>query len=279
MSRGASRAPRRHVTVTIKKRDEKPGHPLLSQLLTSKQRPARYRAHLLPPQITPSPAIQSKSAGKRSKSPAHAPTKVEVEELEGANDSRNQEVSQLEEPDSGSLLSPLTFDLESWVNQPDSGLDMGFGLELRWLNQGFYGEDVDHDDDGGVGGVDDKDNVMGSPAAVLSQGPTSPLFPDTRIAEPAPPCIIQGQGHPHRQAFSRHPDDQGLPLLGNHDCIPPTGLISPLSSPSAALTTSQFDFTTNSYSNLKLTVILRVHNDNKQPASQFLLQASQVFFI
>ncbi|XP_040037704.2 peroxisome proliferator-activated receptor gamma coactivator 1-alpha isoform X1 [Gasterosteus aculeatus] len=220
-SRGASRAPHRHVTVTIRKRDEKPGHPLLSQLLTSKQRPARYRAHLLPPQITPSATIQSKSAGKRSKSPAQAPTKVEVEELEGANDSRNQGVSQLEEPDSGSLLSPLAFDLESWVNQPDSGLDMGFGLELRWLNQGFYGEDVDHDEDGGGGGgVDDEDNAMGGPAAVLSQGPTSPLFPDTRIAEPAPPCIIQGQGHPHRQALSEHPDDQGLPLLAKPTTLP-----------------------------------------------------------
>ncbi|TNN71431.1 Peroxisome proliferator-activated receptor gamma coactivator 1-alpha [Liparis tanakae] len=63
-NRGASRAPHRHITVTIKKRDEKPGHPLLSQLLTSKHRPSQYRALQLPPQITPSPAVQSKSAAK-----------------------------------------------------------------------------------------------------------------------------------------------------------------------------------------------------------------------
>lgn len=147
---------------------------------------------------------------------------MEKKELGGTNDCRKRGVSQLEEPDSGSLLSPLAFDLESWVNQQDFGLDMGFGLELRWLNQGFCGEDVDRDDDDD--GVDDDDHVTGSPAAVLSQGPPSPLFPDTRNAEPAPPYIIQGQGHPHRQTLSEHPDVQGLPLLGNHDCIPPLAL-------------------------------------------------------
>ncbi|KAI4808676.1 hypothetical protein KUCAC02_000724 [Chaenocephalus aceratus] len=89
----------RHITVTIKKRDEKPGHPLLSQLLTSKHRPAQYnvhipaqyKVHIPPPQITPLPSIQSRSAGRT--------------------------------PSAGSLKG-----LESWVYQPDSGLD--FGLEL-----------------------------------------------------------------------------------------------------------------------------------------------------
>ncbi|XP_035531251.1 peroxisome proliferator-activated receptor gamma coactivator 1-alpha isoform X1 [Morone saxatilis] len=214
-SNGASRAPRRHITVTIRKRDEKPGHPLLSQLLTSKKRPARYRAHLLPPKITPLPSTLSKSAGKRSKSPAQTVSKVEEKKLGGTTDCRNRAVSQVEEPDSGSLLSPLALDLESWVSQP--GLDTGFGLELGWL---IHGEDVDHDDDEGVDDDDDDDHVTGSPAAVLSQGPPSPLFPDTRIAEPAPPCIIQGQGHPHRQALSEHPDDQGHPLLAKPTTLP-----------------------------------------------------------
>lgn len=168
-------------------------------------------------------------------------------------DHRDEGVGQANKPDSVSLLSPLSFDVGSWVHQPDPGVDLGFGLGLGWPSQGGYGEDVDHDDDevdDDDNGVDDDDHVTGSPAAVLSQGPPSPLFPDTRIAEPAHPRNKQGQGHPHRQAFSEHPDDQGHPLLGNHDCIPPTGLISALSSPSPALTTSQFDFTTNPYSNL-----------------------------
>uniref|UniRef100_A0A671YUG6 Peroxisome proliferator-activated receptor gamma coactivator 1-alpha n=1 Tax=Sparus aurata TaxID=8175 RepID=A0A671YUG6_SPAAU len=216
-SNGASRAPRRHITVTIRKRDEKPGHPLLSQLLTSKQRPAQYRAYSLPPKISPLPSTLSKSAGKRSESPAQAVSKGEEEELGGTTDCRTRAVSEVEEPDSGSLLSPLAFDLESWVSQPDSGLDLGFGLELGWLN---HGEDVDHDDDDGVDDDDDDDHVTGSPAAVLSQGPASPLFPDTRNAEPAPPFIIQGQGHPHRQALSEHPGDQGHLLLAKPTTLP-----------------------------------------------------------
>ncbi|XP_071333725.1 peroxisome proliferator-activated receptor gamma coactivator 1-alpha isoform X1 [Trachinotus anak] len=219
-SGGASRASHRHITVTIRKRDEKPGHPLLSQLLTSKQRPAQYRAHLLPPQITPLPSTQGKLAGKRSESPAQAVAKVEEEEFRGTTDVRNWGVNQAEEPDSGPLLSPLALDLESWVSQSDPDLDMGFGLELGWPIQGGYGEDVDHDDDDDGVDDDDDDHVMGSPAAVLSQGPPSPLFPDTRIAEPTPPCIIQGQGHPHRQALSEHPDDQGLPLLAKPTTLP-----------------------------------------------------------
>lgn len=237
-------APRRHITVTITKRDEKPGHPLLSQLLTSKQRPAQYQAHLHPPKITPFPSPQSKLAGKRSESQAQAVSKVEEEEFRGTTDLKNKGVSQAEKLDSGPLLRPRHLDLDSWVSQPDTGLNTGVGLELGWPSWGGCGEDDDHDADDVVVD-DDDDHFMGSPAAVLSQGPPSPLFPDTRIAEPTPPCIIQGQGHPHRQALSEHPDDQGHPLLGNHDCIPPIGLISALSSPSPALTTSQFDFTTN----------------------------------
>ncbi|XP_041635642.1 peroxisome proliferator-activated receptor gamma coactivator 1-alpha isoform X1 [Cheilinus undulatus] len=213
VSSGARRAPHRHITVTIRKRDEKKGHPLLSQLLTSKQRPAQYQAHLSPPKIVPLPSAQSQSAGKRSESPTQADSEAEEEESEGTADCRKQAVIQVEQPDSGSLLSPLAFDLESWVSQPDSELDMGFGLDLGWLN---HGVDVDHDDVDD----DDDDHVTGSPAAALSQSPTSPLFPDTRIAEPAPPCITQGQGHPHRQALSEHPDDQGHPLLAKPTTLP-----------------------------------------------------------
>ncbi|XP_071372066.1 peroxisome proliferator-activated receptor gamma coactivator 1-alpha [Centroberyx affinis] len=214
-SSGAASAPRRHITVTIKKRDEKPGHPLLSQLLTSKQRPAHYRAHLLPPKITPLPNTQSKLTGKRSESPIQAVAEEEEEEVRGTIDVSDRGISQAEEPESKPLLSPLALDLESWVSQLDPELDLGLGLELGWPSPGGFGEDVDHDADD-----DDDDHVTGSPTAVLSQGPASPLFPDTRIAEPAPPCIIQGQGHPHRQALSEYPDDQGHPLLAKPTTLP-----------------------------------------------------------
>ncbi|KAM3857853.1 peroxisome proliferator-activated receptor gamma coactivator 1-alpha [Diretmus argenteus] len=213
-SSGATSTPHRHITVTIKKRVEKPGHPLLSQLLTSKPRPARYRAHVLPSKITPLSSTQTKLAAKRSECLIQAT--AEEKQFRGTIDVSDQGVNQAEQPDSEPLLSPLSVDLESWIKQPELGLDLGLGLELGWPSQGGFGEDVDHDDDD----VDDDDHVMGSPAAVLSQGPPSPLFRDTRIADPVPPCIIQGQGHPHRQALSEHPDDQGHPLLAKPTTLP-----------------------------------------------------------
>ncbi|XP_041841046.1 peroxisome proliferator-activated receptor gamma coactivator 1-alpha isoform X1 [Melanotaenia boesemani] len=220
-SSGASHTPHRHITVTIKKRDEKPGHPLLSQLLTSKQRPTQFRANLPPPTIPPLHSTKSRStSNKRSEVPAQDFSKVEEDEVRQTSDHRNQGESLVEEPDSALLLSTLTLDLESWVTQLEPGLDMGFGLDLVWPNQGGYGEDVDHADDGDGVFDDDDDHVMGSPAAVLSQGPPSPLIPDTSIAEPTPPCITQGQGHPHRQALSEHPDDQGHPLLAKPTTLP-----------------------------------------------------------
>lgn len=272
---GASHAPPKHITVTIRKRNEKPGHPLLSQLLSSKQRPAHYCTHISPSKMAPLPTMLSKSnKGKRSKSPGLAVSKVKGHHLEGTKDSRKKPMSQVEEADSGSLLPPL--DIESWVSQSDSGLNTGFGLELGWLNRGdVYRDDEDDDDDNGVA-VDD-DHVTGSRAAVLS--PPSPLFPDTRIAEPAPPHIIHGQGHPHRQTLSEHPDDQGHPLLGNPDCIPPTGLISALCSPCPNLTSSSLTSQLTPYSNANLTVILRGLNNshNKQPASQCFLLVPETF--
>ncbi|XP_058480715.1 peroxisome proliferator-activated receptor gamma coactivator 1-alpha isoform X2 [Solea solea] len=218
---GACRAPRRHIRVTIKKRDEKPGHPLLSQLLTSKQRPAQYLAHYSQPKITPLPLSLGKLTGKRYETKSQAGSKVEVEKFRGTTDLKNCGANQAKKVDLVPMLSPLALDLESWVSQSDPGLDIGFGLELDWPIQGGIGEDVDHGDDyDGVDGVDDDDHVRNSPTAGLSQGPASPLFPDTRNAEPTPPCIIQGQGNPHRQALSEHPDDQGHPLLAKPTTLP-----------------------------------------------------------
>ncbi|XP_023201971.1 peroxisome proliferator-activated receptor gamma coactivator 1-alpha isoform X2 [Xiphophorus maculatus] len=216
-SGGASSAPQRHITVKIKKRDAKPGHPLLSQLLTSKQRPTQFLAQLHQLSITPSGSARSKSASKRSKSPAK--TLFKAQEKEDKDISAY--INQAEETNSGPPLLPITLDLQSWVNQPNPDLDLGFGQELGWPDQRGFGEDVDHDDDGDGVVVDDDDNhVIGSPAVVLSQGPPSPLLPDTSIAEPSPPCIIQGQGPPHRQALSEHPDDQGHLLLAKPTTLP-----------------------------------------------------------
>lgn len=276
---GTGHAPPKQITVTIRKRDEeKPGHPLLSQLLSSKPRPARYRAHLHPSTIgTLTTTLSKSNKGKRSKSPALAVSKVEVHHLsKTSSGSRNEPPPrQDEEADSGTLLSALG--IESWVSQSESGLDMGFGLELGWLNHRDLYQD-DNDDDDGVA-VDD-DHLMGRSAAVLSQSPPSPLFPDTRIAEPTPARIIHGQGHPHRQTLSEHPDDQAHLLLGNQDCIPPTSLISALCSPSPNLTFSSLTSRLTPYSNANLTIILRCLNNshNKQPESQSFLLFPEALF-
>lgn len=233
--RGA--AATRHIVVTVKKREEESGHPLLSQLLTSKQRPASYRAHLLLPATTPQPRKSSSSrmsSGvlERDQCPSQA---IEVEEKEhrgtvNINPGR-WGLRQAKEPDSDPLLAE-SLGLGSWVSQPDQGLDLGLELGLGWPKVGLveqagcFGEEVRDDDD-----------AMGSPM-VLSQGLPSPLFPDSRIPDPTP-SVTQGQQHLHMQAVCRHPDDQGLLLLGNHRCIPALSLFSP----SPALTTFQFDYT------------------------------------
>ncbi|XP_038130279.1 peroxisome proliferator-activated receptor gamma coactivator 1-alpha isoform X3 [Cyprinodon tularosa] len=214
----ASSAPHR-ITVTIKKRDVKPGHPLLSQLLTSKQRPTQFLAQLHQLSVSSASSVRSKTAGKRSRSPSKILFKGQEREVKDVS----AFINQTQESDPGPPLSPITLDIHSWISQPEPGLDWSFGREPGWPKQGGFGEDVDHDNDGdGVVVDDDDDNhVIGSPAAVLSQGPPlSPLLPDTSIAEPSPPCIIQGQGPPHRQALSEHPDDQGNLLLAKPTTLP-----------------------------------------------------------
>ncbi|XP_077598657.1 peroxisome proliferator-activated receptor gamma coactivator 1-alpha isoform X7 [Stigmatopora nigra] len=164
-----TRAPRRHIMVTIKKRDSKPGHPLLSRLLTTKQRPARYRDHLLNPLTATHGQLQPSQKGRHFKAPK--PSRVTPSDL----------------------------------------TDSGFGLEPEW---GVYGADLNHnhgdrfinnpaDDDNGVY---DDNHVTGSPGMAPSQGPPSPLFPDTSNADPTPARFTYGYG----QALSEHPDDQLL---------------------------------------------------------------------
>lgn len=206
---GAVRAAKKHRTVTIRKRDEKPGHPLLSQLLSSNQRPDQKRAH---PLHLPS-SFSNQLAGKRSKGPGRSAPGGRGGKLDGGADSQGRPGGELKERG------------ERWVR---AGTHRGLEAGRRG-----GGEDVGphhHDDDDDD--VDDADDhpVTGSPAAVLSPAPPSPVFPDTRIAAPTPPSITRGQGQPHRQALSKHPDDQGHPLLGNQDCIPPLGfpLLCPL---------------------------------------------------
>ncbi|KAK3546466.1 hypothetical protein QTP70_026321 [Hemibagrus guttatus] len=69
---GASRADR-HTTITIRKRRQEQEHPMLSQLLTSRPRPARYRAHLQMPSVSQTDKQDPPKTPPRDKGPLSFP--------------------------------------------------------------------------------------------------------------------------------------------------------------------------------------------------------------
>ncbi|KAM6949462.1 peroxisome proliferator-activated receptor gamma coactivator 1-alpha [Aplochiton taeniatus] len=200
----------RTIAVSAKNPKEEPsGHPLLSRLLTSKQRPARYRAHLLAPSVKPQPLRESRSvvmsAGALGKDEARSSQanekKVEKEKDIDPVQTRNWGLGPTRGPDSDPMLAQ-SLGLESWVSQVDQQLDLGLGLELGWPEVGCFGEEFGKE-------AGHHDDVEGSPVALSPLGPPSPFFPSSRIGEPAP-SAIQGQ----------HPDDQALSLLAKPTTLP-----------------------------------------------------------
>lgn len=185
----------KHVTVTIRKRRQELEHPMLSQLLTSRPRPARYRAHLqlpqnkgrdLPDTVFRVPESHRHLERASRERPREAPS-LHKQAFSVANQS-NLECS-----------VELKLDLESWLIMPEQVT----GDSLHDL-VGQTGEDV-------------FDDVIGSPMS-FSQGLPSPLFPDSLVPELTP-------SDSQKQALRRHLDDQVPPMLGNHCCIP---ALSPL---------------------------------------------------
>ncbi|TRZ01573.1 hypothetical protein DNTS_021172 [Danionella cerebrum] len=185
----------RHITVTIRKRRQELEHPMLSQMLTSRPRPARYRAHLQMPSVPQKkkrdlPRVQ-KSRGRvkqDSYESSRAPASLRKQTLTVVGPQSDLECS-----------TELQLDLES---------------ELSMIEQ-ETGDSLH--DQVGLAGEDVFDDVIGSPMS-FSQGLPSPLFPDSLVPEHSP-CDSQ------KQALYRHLDDQVPPLLGNHCCIP---ALSPL---------------------------------------------------
>uniref|UniRef100_A0A3P8YN62 Peroxisome proliferator-activated receptor gamma coactivator 1-alpha n=1 Tax=Esox lucius TaxID=8010 RepID=A0A3P8YN62_ESOLU len=209
--RGRSAAARRHVTVTVRKREEVPGRPVL--LLTPKQRPARYRAHLLPPTTSSQPRKSSSTrmssqVSEREEFPSLAIKVEKVKYKRTVNiNPGSRGLRQATEPDSDPLL-PGCLSLGRWVSGQDQGLDLGLGLgwpEVGLVEQSgcFRGSVCD---------------AVGRPMVPV-QGPPSPLFPDSRIPE-LTPSVTLGQPYLHRQAVCRPPDDQGFPLLANPTTLP-----------------------------------------------------------
>ncbi|XP_076828512.1 peroxisome proliferator-activated receptor gamma coactivator 1-alpha isoform X2 [Brachyhypopomus gauderio] len=188
---GASPADR-HITVTNRKKRREQEHPMLSQLLTSRPRRGRYRAHLHmsvapqadeqdPPKIPPTDVGRhtAKASQKHKRGKAipngHEPSEAEPSDLELA------------------MLGDL--DLESWLMK----LEQEIGGSTDPVSQTR---------------VDVCDDVVGS----FPWGPPSPLFPDSLVPEHIP-FATQGQ-NPHRQAVCRHPDDQVPPPLAKPTTLP-----------------------------------------------------------
>nr|XP_055068379.1 peroxisome proliferator-activated receptor gamma coactivator 1-alpha isoform X1 [Misgurnus anguillicaudatus] len=186
----------RRITVTIRKRRQALEHPMLSQLLTSRPRPARYRAHL-----------QSPSAPQKNKKHGLPDTDPKVQESSECIEQGSHEhhkkthdrTFSMADPSDLECLAELKLDLEScWLSVPEQVT----GSESLHNLLGQAGEDV-------------FDDVIGSPMS-LSQGLPSPLFPDSLVPDHTP-FISQ---HPNIQAPCRHPDDQVPPMLAKPTILP-----------------------------------------------------------
>lgn len=204
---GASRA-NRHITITIRKRRQEREHPMLSQLLTSRPRPARYRAHL-----------QMPSMSQRDKQdPPKTPPRDKGWDGHIAKDSQEHQIintiPDVQEVNLQPLARASDFELSTLDDMDLKGLLMKFEQDVE-------GSKIKV----GQNGVDVHDDVLGSPLS-FPWGLPSPLFHDSLVPEHTP-STIQEQ-NPHRQADCRHPDDQVPPPLGNHCCIPALCLFLPL---------------------------------------------------
>lgn len=206
---GASRT-KKHIKITVRKKRQVQEHPMISQLLISRLRPARYRSHL---QMPDEPQTDKQDLSKM------APTdqKRDWQIVNHSQESHSPDL-ELGQTDLTVLdISPLVdLDFENWLMTLEQNRD-----EATYLL--------------GQNGVNVNKNVISSPMSPTLGFP-SPLFPDFVIPEHTP-STTQGQT-PHRQAVCKYSDDQVPSLLGNHCCIPALCL----SSASPLLIASQFDY-------------------------------------
>ncbi|XP_049338428.1 peroxisome proliferator-activated receptor gamma coactivator 1-alpha isoform X1 [Astyanax mexicanus] len=197
---GASRA-ERHIRLTIRKRRQEQEHPMLSKLLTSRPRPARYRAHLQMPSVPQTSGRQSPPAMTPKDKGWDWHIGKDREELQN-----NKPVPDLldpykaDPPEPGLELSRLVdLDLESWLQKLEQETEGSKDKE------GQNGVDV-HDDD-----------ILGGPVSFPWVSPR-PLFPDALVPEHTP-SATQGQ-NPHKQALCKPPDDQVPPPLAKPTTLP-----------------------------------------------------------
>uniref|UniRef100_A0A9J8A9F1 Peroxisome proliferator-activated receptor gamma coactivator 1-alpha n=1 Tax=Cyprinus carpio carpio TaxID=630221 RepID=A0A9J8A9F1_CYPCA len=183
----------RHVTVTIRKRRQELEHPMLSQLLTSRPRPARYRAHLQLPSIPENKRRDLPDTASRVQESHWNLEQASHEHPRKAPSLHEQAFSVADQSDL-ECSAELKLDLESWLSMPGQVT----GDSLHDL-VGRAGEDV-------------FDDVIGSPMS-FSQGLPSPLFPDSLVPERTP-------SDSQKQALRRHLDDQVPPMLAKPTILP-----------------------------------------------------------
>ncbi|XP_053537372.1 peroxisome proliferator-activated receptor gamma coactivator 1-alpha isoform X4 [Ictalurus punctatus] len=193
---GASRADR-HITITIRKRRQEQEHPMLSQLLTSRPRPARYRAHLQMPSVSQPDKQDPPKTLPRDKG------------LDGhvVKDSQEHQI----------VYPILDFQEPSQANSSDLELSTLVDFDLESLLMKFEQDIEGSKIKVGQNGVDIHDDVLGSPLS-FPGGLPSPLFQDSLVPEHTP-STIQEQ-NPHRQADCRHPDDHFPPPLAKPTTLP-----------------------------------------------------------
>ncbi|XP_056318398.1 peroxisome proliferator-activated receptor gamma coactivator 1-alpha-like isoform X1 [Danio aesculapii] len=183
----------RHITVTIRKRRQELEHPMLSQLLTSRPRPARYRAHLHLPSVPQNKRRDPLDMAPRVQK-SHGHLKQTSFEQPRITPSLNEQTFSMGDHSNLECSSELKLDLESWLSMPEQVSENS----LHYLVS-QAGEDV-------------FDDVIGSPMS-FSQGLLSPLFPDSLVPERTP-------SDSQKQALCKHLDDQVPPMLAKPTILP-----------------------------------------------------------
>ncbi|XP_052456931.1 peroxisome proliferator-activated receptor gamma coactivator 1-alpha-like isoform X1 [Carassius gibelio] len=183
----------RHVTVTIRKRRQELEHPMLSQLLTSRPRPARYQAHLQLPSVPQNKRRDLPDTTSRVQE-IHGKLEQASSEHPRKAPSLNEQAFSVADQSDLECSAELKLDLESWLSMPEQVT----GDSLHDL-VGQAGEDV-------------FDDVIGSPMS-FSQGLPSPLFPDSLVPESTP-------SDSQKQALRKHLDDQVPPMLAKPTILP-----------------------------------------------------------
>ncbi|TSL34583.1 Peroxisome proliferator-activated receptor gamma coactivator 1-alpha [Bagarius yarrelli] len=192
----ASRADR-HITITIRKRRQEQEHPMLSQLLTSRPRPARYRAHRQMPNVSQTD----------KQDPPKTPPTDKGWDWHIVNDSQEHQI----------IDSVMDLQEPSQVNSSDLDLSTLIDLDLECLLLKFEQDTEGSKIKMGQNGVNVHDDFLGSPLS-FPGGLPSPLFQDSLVPEHTPSTIPEQ--NPHRQADCKHSDDQVPPPLAKPTTLP-----------------------------------------------------------